>query len=75
MSEKNQFEVGAAVEWKEGENEHAGTIAEVYTEPVNIEIAGVAVSEDASPENPAYLISLSGSQRTVKSHAELKPAG
>lgn len=75
MSETNPFEIGAAVQWAEGEEEHAGTIAEIYEEPVNIEIAGNLVSESASRESPAYLISMSGNQRTVKNHNELKPAG
>ncbi len=75
MSETKPFEVGAAVKWKEGGSEHAGTIAEIYKEPIDIEIAGIPVSEPASPESPAYLISMSGNQRTVKSHGALRHAG
>ncbi|MEX2581499.1 MAG: DUF2945 domain-containing protein [Verrucomicrobiales bacterium] len=74
MNESDQFKVGSAVGWQEGDNRMFGTVAEIYTEPISEEIAGVVVTSDASPDNPAYLLSMSGNQRTLKRRSELRAA-
>jgi hypothetical protein len=63
---------GAEVSWRWGAHIAKGRVEQVFTEPVTRTIKGTEVRRNASPENPAYLVTQPRGGYALKSHSELK---
>lgn len=55
----HKFNKGDEVSWKWGRGKAKGTIEEVYTSRVTKKIKNKFITRNATPEEPAYLISVS----------------
>ena len=58
---------GAEVTWRWGAHTAKGRIEQVFTEPVTRTIKGTEVRRNATPDNPAYLVT----QATRRLRAEI----
>ena len=63
---------GADVTWRWGAHTAKGRIEQVFTEPVTRTIKGTDVRRNASPENPAYLVTQARGGYALKSHSEVE---
>lgn len=63
---------GADVTWRRGAHTAKGRIEQVVTEPVTRTIKGTEVRRNASPENPAYLVTQARGGYALKSHSEVE---
>lgn len=63
---------GAEVTWRWGAHTARGRVEQVFTEPVTRTIKGTEVRRNASPENPAYLVTQPRGGYALKSHSELE---
>ncbi len=66
---------GTDVTWRWGAHVARGRIEQVFTEPVTRTIKGTEVRRNASPENPAYLVTQARGGYALKSHSEVKAEG
>ncbi len=66
---------GTDVTWRWGAHEAHGRIEQVFTEPVTRTIKGTEVKRNASPENPAYLVTQPRGGYALKSHSEVTVEG
>ena len=66
------FNKGSNVSWKWGKGIGRGTIAEVYTEPVSVEIKGTLIRRKASEANPGYLIQQANGNIVLKLDSQLQ---
>lgn len=65
------FRKGDPVTWSWGSGTAKGTVTEVFTEKVTRKIKGKAITRNASPDEPAYLIQQNDGDRVLKSASEL----
>lgn len=63
---------GTEVTWRWGAHTAKGRIEQVFTEAVTRTIKGTEVRRNASPENPAYLVTQPRGGYALKSHSELE---
>ncbi len=66
------YKVGTDVTWRWGAHTARGRIEQVFTEPVTRTIKGTEVRRNASPDNPAYLVTQPRGGYALKSHSELE---
>ena len=66
---------GTDVSWRWGAHVARGRIEQVFTEPVTRTIKGTEVRRNASPENPAYLVTQARGGYALKSHSEVTVEG
>ncbi|HEV7256698.1 MAG TPA: DUF2945 domain-containing protein [Bosea sp. (in: a-proteobacteria)] len=62
---------GTAVTWAWGAHRAKGRVEQVFTSPVSRTIKGTRVRRNASPQKPAYLVTLARGGYALKSHSEL----
>lgn len=65
---------GTDVTWRWGAHTAKGRVEQVFTEPVTRVIKGTEVRRNASPDNPAYLVTQARGGYALKSHSELERA-
>ncbi|SFC79156.1 Protein of unknown function [Bosea sp. CRIB-10] len=63
---------GTNVSWRWGAHTAKGRVEQVFTEPVTRTIKGTEVRRNASPDNPAYLVTQPRGGYALKSHSELE---
>lgn len=63
---------GTDVSWAWGAHRAKGRVEQVFTSPVSRTIRGTRVRRNASPENPAYLVTQPNGGYALKSHGELE---
>jgi hypothetical protein len=66
------FKTDTKVTWRWGAHTARGRVEQVFTEPVTRTIKGTEVRRNASPENPAYLVTQPRGGYALKSHSELE---
>jgi hypothetical protein len=66
------FKPDTKVTWRWGAHRARGRIEQVFIEPVTRTIKGTEVRRNASPENPAYLVTQPRGGYALKSHSELE---
>lgn len=66
---------GTDVTWRWGAHTAKGRIEQVFTEPVTRTIKGTEVKRNATPENPAYLVTQPRGGYALKSHSEVEVEG
>jgi len=66
------FKPGTDVTWRWGAHKAEGRVEQVFTEPVARTIKGTEVRRNASPENPAHLVTQPRGGYALKSHSELE---
>jgi hypothetical protein len=66
---------GTDVTWRWGAHVARGRIEQVFTAPVTRTIKGTEVRRNASPENPAYLVTQPRGGYALKSHSEVEREG
>lgn len=64
---------GMNVKWRWGAHEAHGRIEQVFTQKTTRTIRGTTVTRNASPEEPAYLITQPRGGVVLKSGSELIP--
>lgn len=62
---------GDIVHWNWGRGKAEGTIEKEYDKPVKKKIKGTEVKRNASKDEPAYEIKMSGGRKVIKSESEL----
>lgn len=62
---------GTDVSWRWGAHVARGRVEQVFTAPVSRTIKGTEVKRNASPENPAYLVTQPRGGYALKSHSEV----
>lgn len=66
--------VGSAVRWKWGSGHGEGKVVETFTTRVTRTLEGSAITRNATPEEPAYLIETDDGSRVLKSSSEIERA-
>ncbi len=62
---------GTDVSWRWGAHVARGRIEQVFTAPVSRTIKGTEVRRNATPGNPAYLVTQARGGYALKSHSEV----
>lgn len=69
------LEPGTDVTWRWGAHVAKGRVEQVFTAPVTRTIKGTEVRRNASPDNPAYLVTQPRGGYALKSHSEVTVDG
>jgi hypothetical protein len=67
-----KIQIGTEVEWNWGRSKARGKVTSKFTEDVERQIKGKAISRKADDDKPAFLIRQKDGDRVLKSQSELR---
>jgi len=68
---ENKYKEGQKIGWKWMGRVITGSVVEVFTKPIELEIKGKLIKRNGSVEKPAYLVKSDAGNLALKLHTEL----